>query len=169
MHDVLFDNQKSLGQDDLVRYARRIGLDMRKFKAALNSAKTKAVVRADIKMAKGLGITGTPSFLLNGRKFSGAHPLASFEAVFDEELKRVDATAGGIPGKRAPSPRAKSDSHGTDSKPRAGVDGTRTLPDLSGGRADRPSSSVKSERRATTGSKLKNLAKPADHGLITEF
>ncbi len=98
MHDKLFANQQALGAADLEKYAQEIGLDMAKYKAAIESPKTKAVVEADKKMGETFGVGGTPSFFMNGRSFSGAYPLDSFKNAIDEELKKVDAKiAAGTP------------------------------------------------------------------------
>jgi protein-disulfide isomerase len=37
-----------------------------------------------------LGLTGTPSFFINGRELSGAQPLEAFSAIIDEELARAN-------------------------------------------------------------------------------
>ncbi len=98
MYDKLFANQQALGAADLEKYAQEIGLDMAKFKAAIDSPKTKAVVEADKKMGETFGVGGTPSFFINGHSFSGAYPLDSFKTAIDEELKKVDAKiAAGTP------------------------------------------------------------------------
>jgi len=91
MHDKLFANQQDLDDASLAKYAQEIGLDVSKFKAALASPKTKAVVEADKKQVDQFAVQGTPSFFVNGRAFSGAYPLESFKIVLDEEIKRVDA------------------------------------------------------------------------------
>jgi protein-disulfide isomerase len=90
MHDKLFANQQQLDRPSLEKYAQEIGLDMAKFKAALDSSKGKAVVEANMKEGAQFGVRGTPSSFINGRFFRGAQPLDSFKAVIDEELKKAD-------------------------------------------------------------------------------
>jgi len=98
MHDKLFANQQALSTADLEKYAGEIGLDMAKFKAAIDNPKTKELVEADKKMGETFGVQGTPSFFMNGRAFSGAYPLESFKAAIEEEIKKVDAKiASGTP------------------------------------------------------------------------
>jgi protein-disulfide isomerase len=98
MHDKLFANQQALGASDLEKYAKEIGLDMAKYKAAIDNPKTKEAVEADKKMGETFGVGGTPAFFINGHSFSGAYPLESFKNAIDEELKKVDAKiAGGTP------------------------------------------------------------------------
>jgi protein-disulfide isomerase len=98
MHDKLFANQQALAAADLEKYAQEIGLDLAKFKAAIDGPKAKAVVEADKKLGETFGVGGTPSFFINGHAFSGAYPLESFKTAIDEELKKVDAKiAAGTP------------------------------------------------------------------------
>ena len=91
-HDKLFANQSKIKNDDLMKYAREIGLDMKRFEEDLVSPKTKAVVDADIAEAKSLGVTGTPGFFVNGRYLSGAKPFDEFATLINAEL-----TKKGIP------------------------------------------------------------------------
>jgi protein-disulfide isomerase len=98
MHDKLFANQQALAAADLEKYASEIGLDVAKFKAAIENPKTKAAVEADMKVATNFGVGGTPAFFINGHAFSGAYPLESFKTAIDEEIKKVDAKiAAGTP------------------------------------------------------------------------
>jgi protein-disulfide isomerase len=91
MHDIMFKNQRKLKPTDIDGYASKLGLDMNKFKADLNSPAVKAQVKADQAVARQFGARGTPNFFINGRKLVGAQPLASFTRVIDEELKKAKA------------------------------------------------------------------------------
>jgi len=96
MHDKLFENQQALERDKLEGYAKDVGLNMGKVKAALDSGKHKAAIEADQGLARGLGASGTPSFFINGRSLRGAQPFDAFKAVIDEELaKAKDLVAKG--------------------------------------------------------------------------
>ncbi len=89
MHDKLFANQQALTRPDLEKYAQELGLNVEKFKAALDSGKYKGAVNADVQYANGLGGgMGTPTFFVNGRKIAGALPFEQFAQVIDEELKK---------------------------------------------------------------------------------
>jgi protein-disulfide isomerase len=97
MHDKLFANQRALKRPDLERYAQEIGLDMNRFKQALDSGKFKAAVQADLRQGGQLGVDGTPTFFINGRMLAGAMPFEAFKKVIDEEIVRADkALAGGV-------------------------------------------------------------------------
>jgi protein-disulfide isomerase len=97
MHDKLFANQRALDRPSLEKYAQEIGLDMTRFKAALDQQKNKAIVEAQQKEGGGFGVQGTPSSFVNGRFMRGAQPYESFKIVIDEEIKKADAKiAGGV-------------------------------------------------------------------------
>ena len=86
MHDVLFENQQDLKRESLEKYAQQIGLDMAKFKAALDNETHKAEVEADMAAAKAADINGTPAFVINGYYINGAQPYAKFRKVIDRAL-----------------------------------------------------------------------------------
>jgi protein-disulfide isomerase len=98
MHDKLFSNQSNLERADLEKYAQEIGLDMNKFKAALDTGKFKSRIQEDAQYASKVGARGTPSFFINGKPFSGAQPFENFKQVIDQELARAEAALkGGTP------------------------------------------------------------------------
>ena len=86
MHKLMFDNQQKLAREDLDGYAKTVGLDMDKFKAALDSHANKAAVDADDKVGTDLGISGTPAFLVNGYYVSGAQPFPKFKKLIDRAM-----------------------------------------------------------------------------------
>ncbi len=69
--------------------ARELGLDMVRFRAALDTGVYRAQIQADVKDAAVLGVTGTPTFFINGRPVHGNQPLRVFAEVVDEELVRA--------------------------------------------------------------------------------
>ncbi|HSN84234.1 MAG TPA: thioredoxin domain-containing protein [Polyangiales bacterium] len=88
-HDLLFQNQRALGRENLEKYAQQIGgIDMKAFKAALDSGKHKATVDADMAAVSKAGARiGTPSFFINGKLLQGAQPYPAFKAAVDDALK----------------------------------------------------------------------------------
>lgn len=91
MHDLLFANQRALARADLERYAQQAGLDMRRFRAALDQQAHRARVEADMDAARALGALGTPTFFINGRKLAGAQPEARFVEAVDRALAEAQA------------------------------------------------------------------------------
>ena len=85
-HDLLFQNLKALQEDKLILYAGQVGLNVETFTAALKSGKYAAAVKAEMAEGQSIGVRGTPSFYVNGRKYNGGRDLAGFEKVFSEQL-----------------------------------------------------------------------------------
>ena len=90
MHDKLFTNQQNLSRPDLEKYAQEIGLDMNKFKAALDSHSGKKKIENDLAVAKQVGVQGTPNFYIDGRNVQGAQPYEEFKKVIDDEIQRAN-------------------------------------------------------------------------------
>ncbi|HVT09351.1 MAG TPA: thioredoxin domain-containing protein, partial [Polyangia bacterium] len=90
MHDKLFANQQNLTRPDFEKYAQEIGLDMNKFKAALDSHAGKKKIDADLAIAKQVGVQGTPNFYIDGRNVQGAQPYEEFKKVIDDEIQRAN-------------------------------------------------------------------------------
>jgi protein-disulfide isomerase len=93
-HDALFLDQKKLDPDGLKQTATRIGLDRDKFNACFSSDGHNAGIRQDMAQGTALGVTGTPTFFINGRELVGAQPPPKFDEVIDQELARAQASAG---------------------------------------------------------------------------
>ena len=91
LHDKMFANQQALDRASLEKYAQEAGLNLGRFKAALDAGKNKEKIEADKTLAGQLGVTGTPTFFVNGRKIQGAVPFPTFKTVIDEELVKADA------------------------------------------------------------------------------
>ncbi len=89
-HDKVFASQPNIGRDRLLQIAGEVGLDVKRFETAFNSAKYKPEIDADIAEANGLGASGTPAFFINGRFLSGAKPFTEFAAVINAELTRLN-------------------------------------------------------------------------------
>jgi protein-disulfide isomerase len=86
-HDKLFGNQQAIKRADLEKYAEELGLDMPRFKAALDSGTHKAFIEKDVEIAKQTGVSGTPAFTVNGYFVSGAQPYPAFNKVIKLALK----------------------------------------------------------------------------------
>lgn len=84
MHDMLFEHQRALEDEDLDRYAQQIGLDMERFHADLRSPETQRRIEADREVGRNVGVQGTPTIFVNGRRFAEAP--SSLGAYMREEL-----------------------------------------------------------------------------------
>ncbi len=87
MHDLLFQNQRDLGEASYEKWAQQLGLNMDKFKADMASQKIADEIQADMKEGAALGANGTPNFFIDGRQLVGAQPVDQFKAIIDDELK----------------------------------------------------------------------------------
>jgi protein-disulfide isomerase len=88
MHDKLFENQSAMGVASLKQYAAEIGLDTTKFNTCLDSGAMASEVQADFAAGQALGVSGTPSFYINGTKLVGSQPFSEFERVIEAELAK---------------------------------------------------------------------------------
>ena len=88
MHDKLFANFRKLSRDNIFLWAKESGLDMEKFKVDLQSGKFRPAVEKDVKDGFEAGVQGTPTFFINGQRYSGLLDLNSVKAILDAELKK---------------------------------------------------------------------------------
>jgi protein-disulfide isomerase len=90
------DDRAPLTHDGLLNHAKAMGLDVGRFERALNEGRHDAVIDADVALATGLGIQGTPSFVVNGYYVPGAQPLAVFERAVQRALATPAAQGASV-------------------------------------------------------------------------
>lgn len=93
MHDKVFDENvagslASATGETYKEWAAEIGLDASAFNACYDEGRGGDVVDADFALGNEVGVSGTPTFYINGRQLVGAQPFASFKAIIDEELNK---------------------------------------------------------------------------------
>jgi len=81
MHDLLLAHQDHLRKPDLLAYAEQLGLDMPRFQKELYSHTHLARVGHDVESADISGVSGTPTFFVDGRRQYGAFDAASLTAA----------------------------------------------------------------------------------------
>jgi Na+/H+ antiporter NhaA len=81
MHDQLLDHQGELRPRDLHGYAGRLGLDLERFEDDLRRHAHAPRVEEDVDSADASGVTGTPTFFVNGRRHDGAYDIDSLTAA----------------------------------------------------------------------------------------
>ncbi|MEU4828614.1 Na+/H+ antiporter NhaA [Actinomadura citrea] len=89
MHDLLLDRQDALRPRDLVRYAGDIGLDVDRFRADLRRHTGAGRIAEDVDSADLSGVSGTPTFFVNGRRHVGAYDIATLSAAVRGARKRA--------------------------------------------------------------------------------
>ena len=98
MHDRLFANQVALDRPALEKHAEALGLDLPRFRAALDSEKARAAIQADQRQGNTAGVSGTPAFFVNGVMLTGALPFESFQAAINQQLAEAKKlVAAGTP------------------------------------------------------------------------
>jgi Na+/H+ antiporter NhaA len=77
MHDQLLGHQDALTTPDLIRYAGQLGLDTERFTRDLHDHTGQAKIAADIDSADLSGVSGTPTFFINGKRHHGAYDITT--------------------------------------------------------------------------------------------
>ncbi len=85
-HDLLFTDPPRLDQKSLEADAATLHLNQQQFDSCLTSGKYAAAIQNDRDAAMALGVSGTPSFFINGTPLTGDQPLAVFEKSIQEAL-----------------------------------------------------------------------------------
>ena len=88
MHDLLFEKQAALEDEDLARYAVALGLDARRLMTEVLAGQYEARVREDFRSGTRGGVNGTPSFFINGARYDGAHELDALLAAVSQPRGR---------------------------------------------------------------------------------
>lgn len=96
MHDRLLNNQRALHPSSLMSHARELGLDVDRFRADLREHAHAPRVAQDIESADMSGVSGTPTFFINGQRHYGAYDLDSLMGAVKRARVRA-AISGGSP------------------------------------------------------------------------
>jgi Na+/H+ antiporter NhaA len=106
MHDLMLDHQDRLSAQDIGRYAEQLDLDVERFWDDLRRHEHSNRVAEDVATADTSGVSGTPSFFINGRRYQGAYDTETLEAVVRVARNRARILAkGGADGTAAPAAR----------------------------------------------------------------
>ncbi|MDB6016167.1 MAG: bdbD [Pedosphaera sp.] len=73
MHDMLYENQNALEDEDLARYAAELGLDVPRLIREVETGAHKKRIREDFMSGVRSGVNGTPTFFINGVRHDGAY------------------------------------------------------------------------------------------------
>jgi protein-disulfide isomerase len=93
LYDYYFEHQGEITPDNLkdktLEALKDANIDTTVFTRCFDEKKTEDRVKADMAEGQQAGVTGTPAFLINGRKISGAQPFENFKLLIDDEMKRA--------------------------------------------------------------------------------
>ncbi len=82
-HDKLYQNQELLGTTTYATIATQVNLDEQKFAACMQSGTRKTEILGDLADGAAIGVTGTPTFFLNGYRVQGVIPKDKFVKALD--------------------------------------------------------------------------------------
>ena len=89
MHDLLLAHQGELTPSSLRRYAQQLSLDVERFADELRRRTYAPRVGEDVASADASGVSGTPSFFVNGRRHNGVYDVATLSAAVRAARARV--------------------------------------------------------------------------------
>jgi protein-disulfide isomerase len=93
MYDLLLAHQEDLAPRDLIGYAAQLGLDVDRFRDDLRQRRHAARVAEDVASADASGVSGTPTFFINGRRHDGVYDVAALSSEIKGALARSRAAA----------------------------------------------------------------------------
>jgi protein-disulfide isomerase len=88
MAELLFANQDRLSDASLLRYAARVGLETHRFEQELVAHVHAERVKTDVLSGGQSGVTGTPTFFINGRRHDGPDDVSGLSAAIQQALAR---------------------------------------------------------------------------------
>ena len=88
MHDLLYENQSRLGEEDLRSYAKKLELDVPTFDRELAEHVHAERVREDFMSGVRSGVNGTPTFYVNGARHDGSYEIETLLAVLERAAAR---------------------------------------------------------------------------------
>jgi protein-disulfide isomerase len=89
-HDLLFQNQRDLERASLEKYAQQAGLDMAKFRKALDEHTYDRAVNADVKLGGEAHVAGTPSMFIGTERVENPTDFASLSREIDRRLAAIN-------------------------------------------------------------------------------
>jgi predicted DsbA family dithiol-disulfide isomerase len=90
-HDLLYKNQfAGFSEERLIELARETGLDVERFEEDLAGGRFEQAVAEEFREGQQMGITGTPTFIINGRVLAGMQPLEVFESAIEQAEEEAE-------------------------------------------------------------------------------
>ena len=88
MYNALYQNQRHLGDANLMEYAKSIGLDIDNVEREMNNSTYTKRVEEDLESGDQSGVEGTPTFYINGVYYDGAYNVDSFQAALEQAMQK---------------------------------------------------------------------------------
>lgn len=93
MHDILFQTQNSWAnsskaKEAFIELAKKLNLDIDKFKTDLESNKGKDFINDTYSKGLAIGVNSTPTFFINGKKIQNPRTYNDFKSLIDNEINK---------------------------------------------------------------------------------
>lgn len=88
--DAAYDGQENVSPSRLEEFARQVGIDTERFNEAFGTEEQLAIIQRDVDLGQQLGVTGTPTFFINGVRVEGSKSPEDFQATIDEQRTLVE-------------------------------------------------------------------------------
>lgn len=91
IHDKIFDNTSTIStitDDQIKQWGVDLGLDTNSFNKCYDNKTHQSKIDEDFAAGGAVGVSGTPTFFINGKQLIGAQPFDSFKAIIDQELSK---------------------------------------------------------------------------------
>src|SRR5205807_7047204 len=93
MYDTLLSHQGALSMRDLIRYAREMGLDVERFVDEVRRREYAPRIAEDVTSADESGVSGTPTFFINGRRHYGVYDIGALTEAVKAAKRRAGLRA----------------------------------------------------------------------------
>ena len=90
MHDKIFENYRTLNDEIYAKWAAELGLNVDQFNTDFASKETQAFIDKEMAEARAVGVRGTPTIFINGKKPQG-RSFQLYKGIIDEQLKAKKA------------------------------------------------------------------------------
>ncbi|MDQ6705840.1 MAG: thioredoxin domain-containing protein [Acidobacteriota bacterium] len=87
MHDKLFAHSHGITRENVMLWAKEIGLDTGKFVTDLDAIKYTHAIEKDVADGEAAGVNGTPTIFINGKHYNGSLALEAMQPIIEAELK----------------------------------------------------------------------------------
>jgi len=87
-HSKLFENFRSLDEAKIEAIATELNLDMQQFAADRKSPEIKALIARDIQNGQAIGVRGTPTIFINGKRVKN-RSMKNFQQLIEMELQKA--------------------------------------------------------------------------------
>ncbi len=87
LHDKMFTNFRRLSRENIMTWAKESGIDMAKFTSDIEKPEYKKTIQKELDEGVNAGVSGTPTFFINGKRYNGAVELNALKPILAAERK----------------------------------------------------------------------------------